>query len=134
MTNELTNDNSMSPMEIAEEVMKLEKLKKQVDAKLKDHKANLLEVMTDLDVLSLKTGSYTLSRKSYNRIRVIDDQEVAKSLEKMGVPVETKEVLDMDYMKIPIKQILDKGEIIGGIEEIRTPYVTVRLATKKDAK
>jgi hypothetical protein len=130
MSDELAQKEQLAPMEVAEQVMKLEQLKRDVDKRLKEYKSQLLDVMTEMDVVQLKTGSYTLSRKEYNRVSVEDDMEAKAALEAMEVPVETKEVLDWDLMKIPVKTLVDEGKQIPGIKEIRTPYVSVRLAKK----
>ena len=130
MSDELAQKEQLAPMEVAEQVMKLEQLKRDVDKRLKEYKSQLLDVMTEMDVVQLKTGSYTLSRKEYNRVSVEDDMEAKAALEAMEVPVETKEVLDWDLMKIPVKTLVDEGKKIPGIKEIRTPYVSVRLAKK----
>jgi len=130
MSDELAQKEQLAPMEVAEQVMKLEQLNRDVDKRLKEYKSQLLDVMTEMDVVQLKTGSYTLSRKEYNRVSVEDDMEAKAALEAMEVPVETKEVLDWDLMKIPVKTLVDEGKQIPGIKEIRTPYVSVRLAKK----
>ena len=133
MTKKLsTKQDIAKPMEIAGEVMKLEQLKKQVDERLREYKRQLLEKMLELDVVQLKTGDYTLSRKQYKRVKVTNDEQATRDLEKMGVPVETKTVLDMNLMKIPLRNLLDEGKEIEGVEEVKTDYVSVRLAKKGD--
>ena len=127
MPKKLATAKKLAPMEVAEEVIKLEKLKREVDTRLKEHKANLLRVMLELDVLQLKTGSYTLSRKKYSRVKVVDDEKAEKALEARGVPVETKVVLDMDLMKVPLKALVDSGENIDGVELVESDFVSVRL-------
>lgn len=122
--------DELAPMAVAKEVMKLERLKRDIEERLKAHKKYLLETMLELDVVSLKTGTYTLSRKQYKRIRIEDDKKASAYLEKMEVPVEMKKVLDMDLMRIPIKALLDEGKQIDGVSEIKTEYVSVRLAEK----
>ena len=128
MNKSLTKQSDAKPMEMAEQLMKLEKLKKDVDARLSDLKRELLATMQDLDVLTLKTGSYTLSRKTWSRVSVTDDKEAEKALAKMGVPVETKMVINMDLMKVPIRNlVVNEGKEIDGIKRQETEYVTVRF-------
>ena len=122
----------MMPIEVAGEVMKLEKLKKDIEARLRDHKRNLLIVMKELGVKTLKTETYTLYRSNYKRVRVVDDVKAFEDLVKRGIPAETKVVLDMDVMKLPLDQLVkEKGEEVDGVELQESEYVSVRLAKEK---
>jgi hypothetical protein len=136
--NDLTkpNEGKLTAMEMAAQMVKLETLKKDVEARLRVIKQELLTTMQDLDVLTLKTGSYTLTRRMWKKAMVNDDEAAIKALEAMGVPTETKVVLDMGLMKIPVDNLLNEGKEIDGIELRETPYVSVRLAkdTKKVVK
>ena len=132
MTDQLIEKPSMSQMEVAQEVMKLEKLKREIDARLKEHKSALLKVMTELDVLQLKTGTYTLYRASRTWVKVTDDEALEQSLIDLDVPVDTKKVVDMDTMKIPVKGLLEDGTELDGATLGSSEYVSVRLAKKKE--
>jgi len=132
MKKALTKDDSqLSTVEVAGEVMKLEKLKRQIDERLKSHKQALLEQMTELGVLQLKTEKYTLFRGKRTWVKVTDDELLEQALDDIGVPVETKKVVDMDLMKTPIKKLLDDGVELDGAELGESEYVSVRLPKEK---
>lgn len=127
---DLQSIEQMSPMEMAERYHHILELKDKVEAAYKLLRANLLEVTKKNKVLSLKTETYTISRVQRNTVKVTNDKVAIKSLEMLNVPVETKVVLDMDYMKEPLKQLIDRGEQIDGVESFATEYVQVRKNKK----
>jgi len=127
---QIKDDPDMVNVDEAGEIIKLEKLKREIDERLRGARSALLKRMQEHDIYSLKTGSYTLSRKEYNRVKILDDHALGRDLEERGVPVETKVVLDMDVMKVPIRTLLDSGEEIDGAALTKTEYVSVRLSAK----
>lgn len=118
----------ITPIEAAREVVKLEALKRQIEGKLATLRATLLETTRKTGVLTLKTEDYTITRATRETIKVENDKEAADYLESQGIPVETKVVLDMDYMKIPIKNY--KGDI-PGITKTQTEYIAIRINKKE---
>ena len=122
-----TTGKQITPMEAAKQMVKLEKLKKEVDVKLRDLKQYLLVTMKDLDVLTLKTGTYTLSRRTWKKAMVQDDDKAIAFLEKAQIPVETKTVLDMDFMKTPLDNLMKDGVQVDGVEYKETEYVLSNL-------
>lgn len=134
MTNkklEIKENSTLTTMEVAGEVMKMEKLKRELDARIKTHKQSLLAQMLDLGVLQLKTEKYTLYRTSRTWVKVTDDEALEQSLIELNVPVDTKKVVDMDTMKLPVKALLDDGTELDGAELGESKYVSVRLAKEK---
>lgn len=131
----LQTQENLTPVEMGKQIVKMEQLKRELDYKLKTMKDNLLHIMQDTDVLSIKTGSYTLSRKTYRRVKVVDDELAAKDLKARGVPVTTKVVLDMSQMNIPLTELLVKQrETIDGVELTETEYVSMLMKKEKDDK
>ena len=121
MTTKITK--TIIPSEAVEEVIHLEQTKRGLDERLKTLRAGLLEETKRMDVISLKTGKYTLTRATRTTIRVVDDAEVKEELEKMGHQVITKEVVDMDFMKPLVKANVDK---LDGATKTETEYLTIR--------
>lgn len=127
------SDNELTPMEIARKYSKLVELKKQVDEKYKQYREQLLEATKSLGVLSLKTEEYTITRQTRKTVKISNDEVAIEELKLRNIPVVTKTVIDEDYMMPAIKQLLEKnGELIPGIQENVTEFVTVRQASKKN--
>lgn len=126
------SEASLAPIEMAQQLYKLEELKRDVEDRLRVLKAGLLETMNGLGVLTLKTKEYTISRKTYNRVIVNDDEAAKLSLEKMDVPVKMK--LDMAYMREPVKLLIEQGKTIEGITTAVTDFVSVRPTKKPSDK
>jgi len=112
----------LSPMEIAEKVVELEKLQRQLKIKVSDMKAQLLKTTQDLDVLTLKTGSYTISRVKRQNLNVINKKALAEELESMGIDVIYS--IDMDYMKPVVK---NRVEELNNAEMTDTEYISIRI-------
>ncbi|RKY72543.1 MAG: hypothetical protein DRP97_00485 [Candidatus Latescibacterota bacterium] len=119
----------LKPFEIAEQVVKLQSVKKEVDSRLKEMKASLLETTKSLDVLTLKTGSYTISRATRSTVKVLDKKALSKELESMNVEVVYG--MDMDYMKPVVKKLVDD---LDNAEVNETEYVSIRINKKKEDK
>lgn len=62
----------LTPMEAADQVIKLERLEKQVKTRMLELRAKLLTAMKDQDVISLKTGSYTTTRAVRRTLKIED--------------------------------------------------------------
>jgi hypothetical protein len=129
MSLQIAELNTLAPIKAAEKIVELERAKDKIESSLAVLRSRLLEVTKENDVLTLKTGQYTIMRKQLRRIKVLNDDEAGKFLESKGVPVETRVVLDMRYMKPVIQNY--QGEI-PGIEKTLTEYVSVRLAKEKE--
>lgn len=122
-------ENELTPMEIARKYSKLVELKKQVDERYKQYREKLLEATKALGVLSLKTEEYTITRQTRRTVKITNDVVAIEELKLRNIPTVTKTVIDQDYMMPAIKQLLESSqEVIPGIEEFATEYVTVRQA------
>ena len=118
--------DELNPIEICTQVVKLEQAKRQLDERLKQLKNGLLEKMTQTDVLTLKTGNYTISRSLRTTPTILNHQQVKEELAIQGHQVITKEVIDMDYMKPLVMSLKPKG-----VEFKETSYVSIRINKKK---
>ncbi len=119
--------SELTPAKIAEDVVKLEVLSKQIKQRLDAYKTRLLEEMKEKGVLSLKLETMTVSRAKRKTVKVIDDALLAEALEATGNEVVRKTIVDMDYMKPLVVSLLEKGEVKGASYS-ETEYVSVRLA------
>jgi hypothetical protein len=128
MSLQIAELNSLAPIKAAEKIVELELAKKQIESTLAILRSKLLEETKKNDVLTLKTGKYTIMRKELRRFKVLDDDKAGKFLESKGVPVETKVVLDMKYMAPVIKNYKEE---IPGVEKTVTEYIAVRLAKER---
>ena len=119
------------PMEVAGEVMKLEKLKKEIDTRLKTYKAQLLDVMKQTGVKSLKTDDYILYRTDYEYVKINDHARAIEDLQNKEIPIQTEEVL-ASSMKATLDELVKKQkQEVDGIELARREYVGVRLNEEK---
>lgn len=131
MSNQLsaTNDQKLSPVVMSDQLLKLETLKKETERRIKALKSDLLNQMRQNDVLTLKTGKYTISRSNRATPVIHDHQLVKQELEAAGHQVLTKEVIDMNYMKPLVMKFVPDGS------EIReTEYISIRITKDKHGK
>lgn len=89
-------------------------------------KAELLAVMQKDDVLTLKTGAYTISRANRVTPQVISFTKLKKSLDKADIPYETVEAF-APFMSETFKQIVKSGKELDGLEAKTTEFVQVRI-------
>ena len=116
----------LTPMEAADQVIKLERLEKQVKTRMLELRAKLLTAMKDQDVISLKTGSYTTTRAVRRTLKIEDQATAINSLKAMNIEVVT-EVVMADQMKPVLKQLLEEGKNVDGVQMTSTEYVSIRL-------
>lgn len=117
----------LAPADIAQNIVKLETLSKQIKARLDEYKDRLMEEMKEKQVLSLKLETMTVSRAKRKTVKVTDDALLEEALAGLGHQVITKKIVDMDYMKPVVTSILEAGEL-NGASMTETEYITVRLA------
>jgi hypothetical protein len=116
-----------SPMEKAAKLMELEQQKKILTDMITEIKSDLLEVMQGQDVISLKTGQYTITRAKRITPQIVDFESLKRSLDLHDIPYETKEVFDERMMPV-FKTLVEEGREVPGLEGLQTEYVMVRLA------
>lgn len=113
-------------IEKAKNLIQLEKIYKDVKERIDAYRAELLEETKKMDVLSLKTGSYTISRVKKLYPKVTDVQALKKALDKEKIPYEMQEVF-ADYMKNTFKQLAEEQKQLDGLNIDEIEYIMVRI-------
>lgn len=114
----------------AADLVLMEAQLKDLKQKVADYKAELLKATQELDVLTLKTGSYTIVRAKRITPQVANFKELKKSLDLAEIPYTTTEVFS-DYMKPVFRQLVDDGKLLPGLEVLETEYISIRVPDKK---
>jgi hypothetical protein len=126
-----TDTPALSTPDKIAQYAKLIEVRKQVEERYNSLRKELLEEMKRTKVVSLKTEDYTLTRQTRKTIKVTNDRAAINALKDLGHEVVTKEVMDMDYMKPVVENLTQDGEVLPGIEEFSTEFVSIRTAAKK---
>ena len=130
MTNDILVTKKNSPAEKAKRLMELQVSYKDIKTEMDILKADLLQVMQDQDVLTLKTGSYTLSRAHRVTPQVIDFELLQGALSANNIPFETKRVFD-ERMNPVFKTLIEEGREMPGLDSLITEYVSIRVKEKE---
>lgn len=125
--NDLLNIQGLTQSQKAERLLKLTELKKQVETAYNALRDELLKSTQELDVYTLKTGSYTLTRATRVTPQVTDYTKLKETLEKENIPYTTKEVFG-DEMTEVFKLAIKEGRVLDGLESKVTEYITIREA------
>lgn len=125
-TQELLAATPANSMEKAAKLVELEAVAKQVKAQIDQYSAELLEETKRLDVLQIKTGTYTISRVKKLLPKVTDFASLKNELDKAGIPYDTVETF-ADHMKQTFKQIAEEGRKLNGLEVAESEYVMIRI-------
>ena len=123
-------EGSLTPSQEAQQLVKLQVLEKDIKARIDASRLRLLKIMQDNDVLSLKTGEYTLFRTKRLTTTIVDQKQAIQCLKDMNVEVVTEVVLS-DVMKLTYKGLIEQGKDIDGIATSNSEYVSVRVNNKK---
>ena len=115
------------PVDKVKRLMKLQAIMKEIKPEIDELKADLLKITQDLDVLSLKTGEYTISRAKRITPKIEDYEMLKKSLTEAGLEVYTQEVF-APQMDVVFKQAIEEGRELKGLDSLVTEYITIRLA------
>lgn len=135
-TNDLDTLNNLSLdaqvktfVQLKEKRAQLSKLKEELDTRYDAIRANLLTMMADKKVLTLKTEDYTVIRTHRRVVSIPNQFEALEYFKKQGVPLPVK----IDYWSaLPtINSALAEDKNIPGIEEKSAEYVSVRLNKAK---
>jgi len=113
---------TFSPIEMAGEVVALQKQEKELKERLKNFRMRLLNLTKTLDVITLKTGDYTISRAKRKYVKVNSKKLLEKELKAREVPLVY--CLDMDYMKPAVKQLADE---LDSVDVGATEYISIRV-------
>lgn len=123
--NDLLKLEGLTQSQKAERCLKLAELKKQVDTAYNALRDELLKSTQELDVYTLKTGSYTLTRATRITPQVTDYTKLKETLEKEKIPYTTKEVFG-DEMTEVFKLAIKEGRVLDGLESKVTEYITIK--------
>ena len=129
MNKNLLSQTPKSPMAKMQKLMELQAIVKELKPQIDELKADLLKVTQDLDVYTLKTGDYTLSRAKRITPQVVDFKLLKETLDKEDIPYETEEVFTAQTNVMFKQAIADKREL-AGLEALETEYISIRLSDK----
>ena len=130
MTNDILVTKKNSPAEKAKQLMELQRVYNEIKPQILALKADLLQIMQDQDVLTLKTGTYTLSRAKRITPFVAEFDLLKKSLDSAEIPYETEEVFTAQ-MDVMFRKAIDEGRDLPGLESKVTEYVAVRVKSER---
>lgn len=126
MNDLLQFDDNLTLGEAADRLTKLATYKKQIETAYNAYRDKLLAATKQHDVLTLKTGSYTITRACRTTPKVEDYETLKVSLQKGNIPFTTKEVFG-DEMTEVFKQAIKEGRELDGLSSTTTEYVSVRV-------
>lgn len=106
---------------LAELDVQYDKIKKQRD----ELRARLLEKAQELDVWSLKTGTYTLYRAKRLTPRVTSMKALKTTLEAEKIPYDTMEVFTPQTFAA-FRLLAKEGRQLEGLEVQETEYVAIK--------
>lgn len=115
----------------AARLVELQAVMKEIKPEIDSLKADLLKITQELDVLTLKTGNYTISRARRITPRVTDFKTLKEQLEDAHIPYQTVEAFSKNMEPVFKKMIEDKT-VIEGLEGTETEYISIRLAKKEE--
>ncbi len=128
MNKNLLSDTPKSPMQKAEKLIELQAILKEIKPQIDELKADLLKVTQQLDVYTLKTGSYTISRAKRVTPHIVDFETLKSSLEKENIPFDTVvEESFAPFMIETFKKAIEEGRKLDGLEGVETEYISVRV-------
>lgn len=127
--NDLLVKDANSPMEKAQKVVELTNVIKEAKVIVEEYKADLLKVTQEMDVLTLKTESYTITRAKRITPKVVDFKTLKTSLDKEEIPYEVEEAFT-PQMKVVFKNIVKEGRELDGLEALETEYIMIRTPEK----
>ena len=122
-----------SPMEKAKRLVELQAIVYKLKPEIESLKADLLKVTKDLNVLTLKTEQYTITRAKKETISVENFNILEKALKENHIPYGTK-IVFADYMGLVFKKLVKDKKILPGLEIKETEYISIRLKGGDDKK
>lgn len=130
---DLLTTKKRSPMEKVARLVELQALYKQIRPEIQRLKDELLVVMKDLDVETLKTSKYTLYRATLITPHVVDFTMLKQALTKKKIPYKTQ-VVFADFMNVVFRKFVEEGRKIPGLEGKITEYVTTKIRKVEHGK
>ena len=131
MNKNLLSNTLKSPMQKVEKLIEYQAIVKDLKPKIDELKADLLKVTQDLDVYTLKTGRYTISRAKKITPKVINFKQLKESLDKAEIPYITEEVF-AEQMKLVFKQAIEEKRELEGLEALVTEYISIRIKESEE--
>ena len=131
MNKNLLSSTPKSPMQKVEKLMEYQAIVKDLKPKIDELKADLLKITQDLDVYTLKTGRYTISRAKKITPKVINFKQLKESLDKAEIPYITEEVF-AEQMKLVFKQAIEEKRELEGLEALVTEYISIRIKESEE--
>ena len=117
------------PVQKAEALVRMKAQAKELKEKIDQYTDELLKLTQEQDVLTLKTGSYTISRAKRITPQVTSFKDLRNSLEENNIPYDVKLVFD-DHMTETFKKIIESGKTLDGLEAKETEYLSIRVTKK----
>lgn len=128
--NDLLEVKANSPMEKAQKIVELTDIVKKAKAIIDEYKAELLKITQEMDVITLKTGTYTITRAKRITPKVISFKVLKESLEKENIPYETEEAFT-PQMDVVFKNLVKENRTLDGLEALSTEYISIRTPETK---
>jgi len=119
-----------SPIAKANRLLELQTIYKKIKPEIDELKADLLRTTQELDVYTLKTGDYTISRAKRVTPRVTNFEALKEDLESREIEVYTEEVF-APQMDVVFKQAINQGTKLNGLDALETEYISIRLREKE---
>lgn len=134
MNKNLLSSTPKSPMAKVGRLMELEAQKKVIAKEIEILKADLLKVTQDLDVYTLKTGSYTISRVKRLTPKVESFAKLKEYLDAKDIPYMTEETFRETMkptFKVMAEKAIEEKLLIPGMDIAETEFIMIRLADKE---
>lgn len=122
-----------SPMGKARKLIELQAIVTELKPQIAELKADLLQTLLSLGVLTLKTEEYTISRAKRITPEVTNFKALVEELKKNKIPYGTQ-VVFADYMNVTFKKLIEDKRELDGLEAKETEYVSVRIKEKKEVE
>lgn len=126
MKNDVLINKKDSPMQKVQKLIELQAIYKDIKPQIDELKAELLQITQELDVLTLKTGDYTITRAKKITPQVINYSLLKQTLIDQNIPFQIKETF-ADHMKETFKEAIKEGKELAGLEGLETEYITIRI-------
>lgn len=124
-----TTPNPIEKAQVLSELsLKAKKLRDElsvVEKQMRPLRDELLQITQDLDVYTLKTGKYTISRVARYYPEVEDFKTLKETLDREGVPYETQESFT-PQTEFMFKEAIKAGKHFEGLNEGKTEYIMIR--------
>ena len=127
LTKQPRSNNAMAK---AKRLFELKVQYKEMKAEIDELHADLLQVMQNNDTLTLKTGSYTLSRGKRVTPKVEDFEALKAELDKRDIPYQTIEAFSRNMIPV-FQEFIEHNEDLPGLVGTETEYVSIRISDKK---